>query len=97
MAIDRAGMALPECCGLPCIVTPLLGAAVGMNLGWLLEGSTEALPLTALIGTAAVSLGPSCWRRCRRKGCLGLFAAANRVNLRSCCQWVHCETGGPAA
>ncbi|MDE0109019.1 MAG: MerC domain-containing protein [Bryobacterales bacterium] len=74
-AIDRAGMALSVCCGLHCIATPLLlGAAVGLPFGWLLGESTEALLLTAAIGTAALSLGPSYWRRHRRKRCLGLFA-----------------------
>ncbi|MDE0624196.1 MAG: MerC domain-containing protein [Bryobacterales bacterium] len=73
-AIDRAGMALSVCCGLHCIATPLLlGAAVGLPFGWLLGESTEALLLTAAIGTAALSLGPSYWRRHRRKRCLGLF------------------------
>ncbi len=75
MAVDRAGMALSVCCGLHCVVTPLLiGAAVGLPVGWLLSESTEALLLTAAIGTAALSLGPSYWRRHRRKRCLGLFA-----------------------
>ena len=75
VVIDRAGVALSVCCGLHCIVTPLLfGAAVGLPFGWLLEESTEALLLTAAIGTAALSLGPSYWRRHRRKRCLGLFA-----------------------
>ena len=45
-----------------------------MPFGWLLGESTEALLLTAAIGTAALSLGPSYWRRHRRKRCLGLFA-----------------------
>ena len=73
--IDRAGMALSVCCGLHCIATPLLlGAAVGLPFGWLLGESTETLLLTAAIGTAALSLGPSYWRRHRRKRCLGLFA-----------------------
>ena len=75
VAIDRAGMALSVCCGLHCIGTPLLlGGAVGMPFGWLLDESTEALLLVAAIGTAALSLGPSWWRRHRRKRCLGLFA-----------------------
>lgn len=75
VAIDRAGMALSLCCGLHCIATPLLlGAAVGLPLGWLLDESTEALLLTAAVGTAALSLGPSYWLRHRRKRCLGLFA-----------------------
>ena len=75
VAIDRAGMALSVCCGLHCIATPLLlGAAVGLPLGWLLDESAETLLLTAAVGTAAVSLGPSYWRRHRRKRCLGLFA-----------------------
>ena len=75
VAVDRAGMALSVCCGLHCIVTPLLiGAAVGLPVGWLLNESTEALLLTAAIGTAALSLGPSYWQRHRRKRCLGLFA-----------------------
>lgn len=75
MVIDRAGMTLSLCCGLHCIVTPLLvGAAVGLPFGWLLHESTETLLLTAAIGTAALSLGPSYWRRHRRKRCLGLFA-----------------------
>ena len=75
VAIDCAGMALSVSCGLHCIVTPLLlGAAVGLPMGWLLDESTEALLLTAAIGTASLSLGPSYWRRHRRKRCLGLFA-----------------------
>lgn len=75
VAVDRAGMALSVCCGLHCIATPLLiGAAVGLPVGWLLNESTEALLLTAAIGTAVLSLGPSYWRRHRRKRCLGLFA-----------------------
>ena len=75
VAVDRAGMALSVCCGLHCVVTPLLiGAAVGLPVGWLLNESTEALLLTAAIGTAVLSLGPSYWRRHRRKRCLGLFA-----------------------
>ena len=62
-AIDRAGVVLSLSCGLHCGVTPLLlGAVVGLPFGWLLEESTEALLLTAAIGTAAVSLGPSYWR-----------------------------------
>ena len=73
--IDRAGMALSVCCGLHCVVTPMvIGAAVGMPFGWLLDESTEALLLAAAVGTAALSLGPSYWRRHRRKRCLGLFA-----------------------
>ena len=61
--------------GLHCIATPLLlGAAVGLPFGWLLGESTETVLLTAAIGTAALSLGPSYWRRHRRKRCLGLFA-----------------------
>jgi hypothetical protein len=47
---------------------------VGLPFGWLLNESTEALLLTAAVGTAALSLGPSYWRRHRRKRCLGLFA-----------------------
>ena len=75
VAIDRAGMVLSVCCGLHCIVTPLLlGTAVGLPFGWLLSESTEALLLTAAIVTAALSIGPSYWRRHRRKRCLGLFA-----------------------
>ena len=75
VAIDRAGMALSLCCGLHCIMTPLLlGAGAGLTLGWLLEESTEALLLTAAIGTAALSLIPSYLRRHRRKRCLSLFA-----------------------
>ena len=75
MAVDRAGMALSLCCGLHCIVTPLLlGAAVGLPFGWLLDESTETMLLTAATGTAVLSLGPSYWRRHRRKRCLGLFA-----------------------
>ena len=75
VAIDRAGMALSVGCALHCTVTPLLlGAAVGLPFGWLLEESTEAVLLTAAVGTAALSLGPSYWRRHRRKRCLGLFA-----------------------
>ena len=74
--IDCAGMVLSVCCGLHCIATPLLlGVAVGWPFGWLLDESTEALMLLALIGTAALSLGPSYWRRHRQKRCLGLFAA----------------------
>ncbi|MXY69229.1 MAG: MerC domain-containing protein [Acidobacteriia bacterium] len=74
-AIDRAGMALSVCCGLHCIATPLLlGAAVGLPFGWLFAESAETLLLTAAIGTAALSLGPSYWRRHRHKRCLGLFA-----------------------
>ena len=74
-AIDRAGMVLSVCCGLHCILTPLLlGVAVGLPLGWLFDESTEALLLIAAVGTAALSLGPSYWRRHRRKRCLGLFA-----------------------
>lgn len=74
VAIDRAGMALSVCCGLHCIATPLLlGAAVGLPLGWLLDESAETLLLTAAVGTAALSLGPSYWLRHRRKRCLGLF------------------------
>ena len=76
VAIDRAGVALSVCCGLHCIVTPLLlGAAVASPFSWLLDESTEAILLTAAIGTAALSLGPTYWRRHRRKRCLGLFAA----------------------
>ena len=75
VAIDCAGMALSVSCGLHCIVTPLLlGVAVGWPFGWLLDESTEALLLTAAIGTAALSLGSGYWRRHRRKRCLGLFA-----------------------
>ena len=75
VAIDRAGMVASVCCGLRCIVTPLLlGAAVGLPFSWILEESTEALLPTVAIGTAALSLGPSYWRRHRRKRCLGLFA-----------------------
>ncbi len=76
-AIDRAGVVLSLSCALHCGVTPLLllGVVVGLPFGWLLEESTEALLLTAAIGTAAVSLGPSYWRLHRRKRCLGLFAA----------------------
>ena len=75
LAIDRAGMALSVCRGLHCVVTPLLfGAAVGLPVGWLLDESTEALVLAAVVGAAALSLGPSYWRRHRRKRCLGLFA-----------------------
>lgn len=74
-AIDRAGMALSVCCGLHCIVTPLLlGAAVGLPFGWLLAESAETFLLAAAVGTAVLSLGPSYWRRHRRKRCLGLFA-----------------------
>ena len=47
---------------------------MGLPFGWLLDESGEALLLTAAIGTAALSLGPSYWRRHRRKRCLGLFA-----------------------
>ena len=68
-------MALPACCGPHCIVTPLLlGAAAGLPFGWLPSEATEALPLTAAIGTAALSIGPSSRRRHRHKCCLGLFA-----------------------
>ena len=75
VAIDRAGMVLSVCCGLHCVVTPVVfGAAVGLPLGWLFDESTEALLLIAAVGTAALSLGPSYWRRHRRKRCLGLFA-----------------------
>jgi hypothetical protein len=74
--IDRAGMALSLCCGLHCIVTPLLiGAAAALPIGWLFDESTEAWLLIAAIVTAALSLGPSYWRRHRRKRCLALFAA----------------------
>ena len=76
MAMDRAGMALSVCCGLHCVVSPLLiGAAVSLPFGWLLDESGEAVLLTAAVGTAALSLGPSYWRRHRHKRCLGLFAA----------------------
>jgi len=72
--VDRFGMALSLCCGLHCIVTPLLiGAAAAFPVGWLFEESTEALLLVAAITTAAMSLGSSYWRRHRRKRCLGLF------------------------
>ena len=75
VAIDRAGMVLSVSCGMHCIVTPLLlGGAVSLPFSWILEESTEAFLLTAAIGTAALSLGPSYWRRHRRKRCLGLFA-----------------------
>ncbi len=75
-AIDRAGMALSICCGLHCVVTPLLiGSAAALPVGWLFDESTEALLLVAAVSTAALSLGPSYWRRHRRKCCLGLFAA----------------------
>jgi len=69
-------MALSLCCGLHCILTPLLiGAAAALPVGWLFEESTEAWLLTAAIVTAALSLVPSYWRRHRRKRCLALFAA----------------------
>ena len=75
VAIDRAGMVLSVCCGLHCIGTPLLlGGVVALRFGWLLDESTEAFLLVAAIGTAALSLGPSWWRRHRHKRCLGLFA-----------------------
>ena len=67
-------MSLALCCGLHCIVKPLLlGAAVGLPVGLLFD-ETEALLMAASVGTAALSLGPSYWRRHRRKRCLGLFA-----------------------
>lgn len=69
-------MALSLCCGLHCIVTPLLvGAAAALPIGWLLEESTEAWLLLIALTTAALSLAPSYWKRHRRKRCLGLFAA----------------------
>ena len=72
VAIDRAGMALSLCCGLHCIGTPLLlGAAVGLPFGWLVDELTEVLLLTAAIGSDALSLGPSYRRWLRRKPCLG--------------------------
>jgi len=68
-------MALSLSCGLHCLFTPLLiGVAAGLPIGWLLDESTEALLLAAAVLTGALSLGPSYWRRHRRKRCLGLFA-----------------------
>ena len=64
------------CCGLHCIVAPLvLGLAVGWPLGWLLSEPAESLLMAVAIGIPAMSLGPSYWRRHRRKRCLGLFGA----------------------
>ena len=75
VAIDRAGIGLSVCCGLHCIATPLLLAApAGLTVGWLLDESTEALLVTAAIGTAALSLGRSYWRGQSHRLCLGLFA-----------------------
>ena len=98
VAIDRPGMALSVCCGPDCVLTQrLLGSAVALPLGWLRDESTEALPLTVAIGTAAVSLEPSYWRRHRRKRCPGPFATANLANLRLCRQRALREAKGPAA
>jgi hypothetical protein len=73
--IDRAGMALSLCCGLHCILTPLLiGVAASLPFDWLLDDSTEVLLLAAAVLTGASSLGPSYWRRHRRKHCLAIFA-----------------------
>ena len=73
--IDRAGMALSLSCGLHCIFTPLLiGVAAGLPIGWLYDESTEVLLLAAAVLTGALSLGPSYWRRHRRKRCLAMFA-----------------------
>lgn len=74
--IDRAGMALSLCCGLHCVLTPLvIGTAAAMPFGWLFDESTEALLMVVAALTGVVSLGPSYWRRHRRKRCLVLFAA----------------------
>jgi len=68
-------MALSLSCGLHCLFTPLLiGVAAGLPIGWLLDESTEALLLAAAVLTGALSLGPSYWRRHRRKRCLAMFA-----------------------
>jgi len=73
--IDRAGVALSLSCGLHCIFTPLLiGVAASLPISWLLDESTEVLLLAAAVLTGALSLGPSYWRRHRRKGCLAMFA-----------------------
>ncbi len=75
IAVDRTGMALSLCCGLHCILTPLLiGVAAALPVGWLFDESTEALLLAAAVLTALVSLGPAYWRRHGRKRCLVLFA-----------------------
>ena len=73
--IDRAGMALSLSCGLHCLFTPLLiGVAASLPIGWLFDESTEVLLLAAAVLTGALSLGPSYWRRHRRKRCLAMFA-----------------------
>lgn len=74
--IDRAGMALSICCGVHCVLTPMLvGIAAALPFGWLFDDSTEAILLAVAALTAVVSLVPSYWRRHRRKRCLALFAA----------------------
>ena len=74
-AVDRAGMALSLCCGLHCLLTPLLvGFAATLPIGVLFEESTEAALLTVAVVTGAVSLAPSYLLRHRRKRCLGIFA-----------------------